>query len=70
MVAKYSTEYDTCTFCGEPVRHVMVSSWMGRAGTHTTSHVRSVRDISKRCRYDSGPEAGATARLTFPGDTC
>jgi hypothetical protein len=63
------TEYDTCIVCGEPIRHSIRFSSLGRLQARATSHVRQVRDPAKRCRYDHGPELGSMALVKFPGDT-
>lgn len=68
MVAITRAEYDTCIYCGEPVRHITVSGGLGKLLSRHTRHVREVRDPVKRCRYDAGPEPGSLALASFPGD--
>jgi hypothetical protein len=69
MVAITRADYDTCIYCGEPVRHLTTSTALGKLRSRSTRHVREVRDASKRCRYDAGPEPGSLALASFPGDT-
>jgi hypothetical protein len=69
MVAITRADYDTCTCCGEPVRHLTVSSGLGQVRSRETHHVRQIRDAGKRCKYDGGPDVGSLALASFPGDT-
>jgi hypothetical protein len=62
-------EYDTCAYCGEPVRRLTVSGVFGRVRSVTTGHVRHVRDPHNRCKYDNGPYAESNPLAPFPGDT-
>jgi hypothetical protein len=68
MVATYRAEYDTCTCCGESVRHIVVLNWLGRLRSRRTTHIREIRDPAQRCKYDRGPELGSIALAAFPGD--
>jgi hypothetical protein len=68
MAATNQIEYDTCMFCGEPVRRLTVSGVLGRVRSRTTSHVRHVLDLTNRCKYDDGPYAESNALAPFPGD--
>jgi hypothetical protein len=61
-------EYDTCSLCGEPVRQLTVSGILGRVRSRTTTHLRHVRDLANRCKYDDGPYATSNAMAPFPGD--
>jgi hypothetical protein len=68
MRATQVIDYDTCMWCGEPVRRLTVSGLLGKVRSRTTTHVRHVRDEDNRCRYDDGPYAQSNASAPFPGD--
>jgi hypothetical protein len=61
------TTASLCPQCGKAVETTCLTD---RVGDHRiTVHVHPEPDADERCRYDAGPETGAVALDTFPGDT-